>query len=227
MAVLCRPHRLLFLLNPRTAGSAVARTLVDELDGEWLPAEDIVDEQGRVVFQAKHNTVPDLLGWDVLQPADLDGLTVFTTVRNPFDSMVSLYLKLRERYRQYLDDPGSWLYLNPRMVEMVRYCQDHGFGQWVRRYYWRSALATLLKGARHSINERYLEHTTHVMRFEHLQEDFDQVLRDAGVDRRVEIARFNPTENKTRGYRDYYDPVARWIIATTFRDDIRRFNATF
>ena len=43
MAIICRKYKLLFIMTPRTACTAIGELLCDHYDGEFLPGEDILD----------------------------------------------------------------------------------------------------------------------------------------------------------------------------------------
>src|SRR5689334_20628322 len=85
MAVICREHKLLFIMTPRTACTAVADLLLTHYGGEYLPAHDVLDSRGRISLQKKHSTLSDLLTNGLLTMKDADGLLKFAAVRNPFD----------------------------------------------------------------------------------------------------------------------------------------------
>lgn len=226
MAVISRQYGLLFLLNPRTAGSAVARYMIDELGGEWLPGEDEFDNDGRMVFQRKHNTLRQLLDRGHLEPGDARRLFKFTTVRNPFDSLVSLYTKRKYRYREWMEQGEPWVFMNPGLTEDIAYCQQHGFNAWVRRHYWKPALGSLL-GKSYTVNEDYPEGMDFVMRFEFLQEDFAGVMRRNGVpgDRRIPLD--NPTNERRMHYREAYDGVTRRMVARAFQTDLATYGYSY
>jgi hypothetical protein len=71
----------------------------------------------------------------------------------------------------------------------------------------------------------FLRGADHVLRFEHLQDDFDVVLGELGLPA-TEIPTWNVTEAKG-GYRDYYDDATRDVVGHVFAPDLRRFGYRF
>ena len=91
MAIICRQHGLLFIMTPRTACTAVGDLLCTHYGGEFIPSEDILDSHGFIAVQKKHSTLPELIKHKVLAPKEAKSLLKIAAVRNPFDSLVSLY----------------------------------------------------------------------------------------------------------------------------------------
>ena len=121
LAIICRKHGLLFIQAPRTGCTAIARLLMDRFQGEQLPAEDILDDNGHIVVPKKHCTVPQLLSQGLIPANYRASLLTFTSVRNPYDSLVSLYVKKSNKYVAYLADHTSWVYRIPGYVEDLEF----------------------------------------------------------------------------------------------------------
>ena len=61
MAIISRRHGYLFLMAPRTGCTAIGeRVLIPHFDGEYLPAEDVLADDGSIVAAKKHSTLEDL-----------------------------------------------------------------------------------------------------------------------------------------------------------------------
>lgn len=241
MAIISRERGYLFLMAPRTGCTAIGeRVLIADLDGAYLPAADVLDAQGNVVAAKKHSTLADLRRAALVTDAEAQSLVVFTAVRNPFDSLVSQYVKMRTSYAHLLHDPTSFVQRDPAYRESMEQAQQMRFDEWVaarytrrdpkqiaRRSTWRSPWTWLRRGwvgPRH-MYDGFLRGAHHVMRFEHLQEDFDVVLGVLGLPPRS-IPTWNVTEAKG-DYRDYYDDKTRELVAHVFAPDLRRFGYTF
>ena len=241
MAIISRRHRYLFLMAPRTGCTAIGeRVLIAELDGEYLPPDDVVAPDGTAIAPKKHSTLAHLHRAGLLEPADLNSLFVFTTVRNPFDSLVSQYVKMRTSYAPLLDDPDSFVQRDPGYRAAMVNAADMSFAQWVRAQYvgrhvhqlrqrstWHAPIPWLARGwagPRHMYGG-FLEGAHQVMRFERLQRDFDLALAHLGLPPH-EIPPWNVTEAKTN-YRDYYDDDARALVAHVFAPDLQRFGYSF
>lgn len=233
MPVISRRRGYLFLMAPRTACTAIGEAvLIPRLDGEYLPATDVLDDAGKLVVRHKHGSLADLVHHGLLGGEEAESLFKFTTVRNPFDSLVTLYVTMRTRYRDELDDPGSFVRRRPGMPGRIRMAEEHPFDEWVERKFHvggpRGAVRRALSLAprpRH-MYEAYIDGADFVMRFERLQEDFNEVLRRLGVPGPIEIPKWNVTEGKDH-YRAYYTPRAQRIVEKAFAPDLERFDYAF
>src|SRR5438552_18142637 len=137
MAIICRKYNLLFIMTPRTACTAIGELLCEHYDGEFLPAEDILNSDGLISVQKKHSTLSELIGHKLLTAAEAKSLLKVAAVRNPFDSLVSLYLKQRFKYDSLLEDSQSWVKRIPGYADSMHYAKTHSFNQWVLKISYR------------------------------------------------------------------------------------------
>ena len=72
MAVISKKHNLLFVLNPRTASTALGALLTQNYEGEYIPREDILDDQGMILLQRKHSTISELISNSFLSEEERD-----------------------------------------------------------------------------------------------------------------------------------------------------------
>lgn len=228
MAIIVPEHRLLFILTPRTASSAVGKVLRRELGGHWLPREHIRNRRGKVVVRTKHSTVRDLVSHGVISGPEMAELTVFTCVRNPFDRLVSVYHKRRDEWSEYADDPESWVHFNGRRgMRDLHIANERSFTEWIEHRYGGNPVRRMaMRVAPLSMYRRFVADTDVVMRFERLQDDFDRVLASVGLDP-IEVPVFNRTETRPVGYRDFYDDRSRTLVEHTFRWDLETFDYAF
>src|SRR5262245_44749768 len=98
MAILWRARRLLFLMAPRRGCSTVGAVLREQLDGEFLPETDGYRDD-KLEVPHKHSTLEQLTRNGLVSPELRREVLVFSGVRNPFDSLVSLYVKNRTTYQ--------------------------------------------------------------------------------------------------------------------------------
>src|ERR671925_145410 len=121
MPILSTKHSYLFLMAPATACTAVGEgVLIPSLDGSYFPAHSVVDDAGGIVLRSKHATVSDLKRSGLLSDGQADTLFKFTTVRNPFDALVTRYVRLRTVWRRELSDPDARIHRLPGMAERIR-----------------------------------------------------------------------------------------------------------
>jgi hypothetical protein len=227
MAILSRPHKLLFIMTPRTGCSAIGQALVNSLDGEYLPAEDVLDDRGRFRVQRKHCTLGQLLEHGLLTNEERRSLFVVAAVRNPFDSLVSLYSKLTGKYQPNLQNPDSWVFKVNGYVEEMEYCRSHSFPEWVEWRYGTSFRDRLLGRGRRTLNSRFADGADFIMRFERLQQDFDQALAQIRVEPPIEVPVINTTPGRERDYRRYYTPRARRTVEYALGPELARFGYEF
>ena len=215
MAIICRDQKLLFIMAPHTGCTAVGTALRDDLGGVFLPADDIKDGDGDVLVARKHSQLGDLVAGGVLSAEDRSGLTVATSVRNPFDALVSHYLKVNQR-----------LEADPKRREGATIAAK-SFEGWLR-FRFRPGLWLRIRGRQADQVIRWTEGADVVMRHERLQQDFDQLMVRVGVDRQVVIPEVNVTGiRKTRDYRDYYTPEARALVEELYAADLAEFGYRF
>ena len=228
MAVICPEQRLLFIMAPRTGCTAVAEVLRAELNGSDIPAPGDPAAR-RAGVPAKHATLGQLLAIGAVSRQQRAGLFVFSAVRNPYDSIVSLYVKQASGYRGLEGYGDDFIERSAQRRQSVRSAQRHSFEEWLVDNYEKSLrrrLSRRLRSLRGGGN-KWLEGVDFVMRYERLQEDFDEALARAGVDQRLRIPRVNMTPGRERDYRVYYTDRARQIVEDWYKRELLRFGYTF
>jgi len=223
MAVLCRELGLLFVLNPATGSTAVGELLCARFGGVWLPAED------GPALRRKHSTLRELLDAGLLGGDERARLCVATTVRNPYDRLVSIHAKRRGVTPLQLADPAYWMNRDGEVEKLaeVRWIQSHDFAAWIRRRFLRNWLPRLVRGRSPSAYDRFVDGADVVLRHERLQDDFDALIRRLGGEP-APIPRRNVS--RARGDRDYrgaYDRVSRALVRIGQRADLERFDYSF
>lgn len=225
MAILCRDHKLLFIMTPRTACTAIGELLLERLGGEYVPREDLQGERG-IVVSRKHATLHQLLAHGWLSEEERRRLLVFTCVRNPFDSLVSLYVKKAVTYQPLLSDPTAFIHQVPGYVADMKWCRLHSFDEWIVKRYAPSVFDRLLGRNRRPMFHRFTDGVDVVMRFERLQRDFDAVLTRVGLPP-IRIPTINETPEREHDYRRYYTPRSRRIVEYVCRDDCEQYGYRF
>lgn len=221
-------------MAPGTGSTAVGEhVLIPALDGAMFPERSILDERGMTVVDPKHGTLRDLLHHGLLSPDEAASLFKFSTVRNPFDVLVTEYVRLRTIWKDASRDPDSFVDRVPDMRRRISVaCETDTFAEWVERSFRVTGRAWLhrpferYRRPRH-YHRQYIKGVDFVMRFERLQDDFGEVLRRLGVSRRIEIPRVAVTQAREADYRSYYTPKARGIVEHVFARDLERFGYSF
>jgi hypothetical protein len=223
VAIVSHPHKFLFVMSPRTGCTAIGALLVKSLGAEYLPREDLLDQRGRFVVQRKHCTLQQLLANGILTADQRRSLFTFGAIRNPFDSLVSLYTKMAVAYQPSVQDPNSWVHKVKGYVEDMEYCRTHTFAEWIHKRYAIGVWDRLRGKGRRMLGAPYVDGVDFVIRFERLQDDFDEALRQAGVAHSLTIARINVTPERDRDYRRYYTPSARRLVEYALERELTRF----
>jgi hypothetical protein len=188
------------------------------LDGQWLPEENLLRPNGKLLVEFKHSTVDQLLRHNLLTRDEVASLLVTTTIRNPFDYWVSDWVRHR-RWAPLLDDPTSWVHGQAAAQRRIRAAVELDFLGYTRRFLGGQRKPRHLSG-------RFVRHARYVMRFERLDEDFAALLRVLELPP-VELMRTNVSPERDRDYRSYYNPATRRLVARAFGPDLRVFGYRF
>jgi hypothetical protein len=228
LAIICRDHRLLFIMAPRTGCTAIGELLISELGGEYVPAQNVTDADGHVIVRQKHSTLGELMSNGLITQEERGRLFVFSAVRNPFDSLVSLYVKQSSVDQPLLDDPESWVNRSGRRRASFNFARDHTFEEWITHRF-RPSLSARIKRLPfgRSVRDRWTEGVDFVMRFERLQDDLNEALRRAGVERQLSIPAVNVTPGRDRDYRTYYSDHSRSLVERHFKRQLDQFGYAF
>lgn len=258
MAVYSDTYKYIFFANPNTASKAIAKTLKEELDGKRMPSGEVVVGD-KVVVRAHHSTYSQLVAHKLMTEEHLQRLFKFTAVRNPYDQMVSRYVKYCARYN---NDPTKYPWLWPERLAHIARQQagetkvkgkKKGEGEgdepmpqpikpgpglnelqadylnWLRLMDPKYAKVSKVDNGPLD----FLNHADYVIRFESLQEGFQEVLKRIGVEKPVEIVEFNVTAareaapKKKRSYHDFYVEDSKAIVERMFAPMFERFGYKF
>jgi hypothetical protein len=219
MAILCPDYNLLFIMNPRTGCTASAELLINDYGGEYIPKEDILNDNDKVKIQSKHTTVNELIQTGLIEKSDMDNLLKFTSVRNPFDSLVSLWTKKKYKYADKLNDSNSIVNRLQDWDEDMLYIQEHTFSEWIIEFFSNRNFPT--------INAKHVSGVNRWLKFENLQDDFNDLIKSANIQKDSHIPMLNKTKDRTRNYRSYYTPVARKVVEEKFKIELMIFNYEF
>jgi hypothetical protein len=227
MAIICRKYNLLFIMTPRTACTAVGELLCQRFAGEFIPADNILDSRGRILVDKKHSTLADLIKHRILTTEEAKSLLKVAAVRNPFDSLVSLYFKQRSKYQSLLGDTNSWVNRLPGYAKSMRYARTHPFNRWVLRVSYKKLIKRLL-GLHPSM---FVDHTRGVdvvIRYESIEADLSEVFRKAGMGCKADIPVVNRTDERTnRDYRSCYSRLAELAVTLAYSRDLEMYGYRF
>lgn len=215
MTVICKKIKTLFSLNPRTASTSVSQCLIDNYQGEMLLHDDLF--ANNIFLSRKYLTFDQIKKFKLF--FEIDIFTKITTVRNPFDSIVSSFLN-RIKYLDQLNDPNTFIQkiklYSQGEIEVLR---KNNFNDWILFKYGNIKKPFLTQ------NENYSKHADVILKFENLQKDFDKFCDDRKIPK-FEIPRLNVSDNK-KSYKTYYNFISKKIISFVFEQDLKNFHYTF
>jgi hypothetical protein len=227
MAIICRKYNLLFIMTPRTACTAIGELLCERFGGEFIPADDILDSRGRTLVDKKHSTLSDLIRHGILSSGEANSLLKVAAVRNPFDSLVSLYFKQRSKYQPLLGNPASWVNRVPGYAKNMRYAEAHSFNRWVLRISYRKFIKRLF-GLRPSMFADHTRGVDVVMRYESIVRDLSEVFGRLGMASKAELPVVNRTDERPNGeYRSYYSPFTKLAVTLAYSGDLKMYGYRF
>ena len=176
-------HRYLFIEIPNTACTSMKRLLTEHYE-----AEPVLH---------KHATYTEFRR--IASPEERQYF-VFAGIRNPLDSCVTQYMKLKNNHHGRFTDQkrlGTWS-LTRRIQAKYNFVQRENadFPMYFRAYVNRVYNNFYLTG-----HEKF----DYVIRFESLQEDLGEVRRRIGMPTTAELPHVNPTSGK-RHFLEYYTP---------------------
>jgi len=181
--IISHKYKYLFIEIPLTASWAIRKELCECYEGEPI--------------LHKHAAYIEYLR---TAPLDRQDYFVFATVRNPLDCLVSRYIK-----DTYPRDPESAGDVIEKLIadypDLNRYKDvrenNLNFVQYFKKYNKRpySAMIDLSKNR-----------LNYVIRYEKLQDDFSEVLKNLHIEQVRTIPIVNKTKGKGKVYLDYYEP---------------------
>ena len=214
-------------MTPRTACTAIGDLLCTHYGGEFVPAEDILDPAGFITVQKKHSTLSELIKYKMLTPEEAKSLLKIAAVRNPFDSLVSLYFKQRFKYQPLLSDSSSWVNRTIGYAGHMRYAQSHSFNEWVFKVSYRKLIKRLLR-IRASMFTDYTTGMDVILRYETIEKDLKETFSRAGIPWKADIPRVNRTNERAAGdYRSLYSRIAALTVRFVYAHDLETYGYDF
>jgi hypothetical protein len=230
VAVYSAQYKYIFFANPQTASKAIAKTLRDKAGGVRMPERELT-RNGRAVAQVHHTTYAQIIEAGLLTERQLAELHKVTCIRNPFDQLVSKFLKYCERMG---NDPAKYPWLQGQAEPLPENSFPHWL-HWLGKRY--EEMDKIAKGPMN-----FIEHADRVIRFEALQQGFDEFMRHIGITEPLSITEHNVTLARTDGaapqepqapkkkkkkYTEYYDDECIAIVQRIYAPIIERFDYRF
>ena len=255
MALICRERKLLFIMVPGTGCSSIGKFLKEQFGGEFIPQERLCKDGKRMV-DPKHNSIRELVKYGYLSRVELQLYLKFATIRNPFDRLATTYqrliggwtdnwLKREEAKLDYNISKDEKIYiqqLTKTKRQTIEWAKRIGFEKWLEYQLGlhkknKFDVATRIKEKVKSLIIPYyfprvyplISGVDEVIRYEHLEEDFNTLIKNAGIIGRhdwVSIPNTNPTPGK-KTYQEYFTPEARALVEKYWGKELAVFGYSF
>ena len=202
-----REHKFIFIHCNRTGGTSVEYFFTHETETackHWFPTQ-----------------------WKESFPEEWKTYFKFTTVRNPWDKVLSQWAIDKKWWGNVLPDGHPELRgrgYQKEFKEFVKYGQPLGFP--LRPQLWYLSEPNCVE-YEDIIN--YVEtNINYIMRFENLQEDFASVCGRFGIeDPQLPVKYHSKEVRKKIPYQEFYDQETRDIVGRIYNIDIKYFGYTF
>jgi hypothetical protein len=205
--IISHRFRYLFVEVPRTGSTAISAELRELYDGHGI--------------LRKHASYRDFLR----VASDTErGYFTFSTVRNPLDTAVTRYVRLKDDVEQLYSDPRKVAMRNSLSARLERRIHrwvqrtDADFERFLRRWY------VLPYDTWTTLDHRRMDA---VLRFESLVTDFDATLRQVGIAPIRELPAKNITPGRDRNWESYYTPGAIRRAVWIFGPYLQRWGYAF
>lgn len=182
--IISHEHRYVFIEVPQT--------------GSWAIRDELCSYYSGTPILHKHAAYFEFRS---IATHDEKSYFAFATVRNPLDTVVSRYCKLKTDHKQVFSDSGSTGALisdfsDRKKFEFIRNT-DASFEAFFATYHKRSFsdMVDLSSGD-----------LDFVIRFENLQQDFAEILRRLKIEQVRPVPVTNKTEGKRADWESYYTP---------------------
>lgn len=213
--ILSRGRSYLFLHIPKTGGTSMALALENRAMKDDIMLGDTPKarkRRRRLSGQKargrlwKHSTLADLDG--LISREDIDGLFLFTLVRNPWDRMVSYYHWLRD---QGFDHPAV---ARAKALSFSDFLHDPAVAASIRANPY----------GHYVTDAQGIERAATFIRLEALERDCAPLWQHLGF--RLDLPQTNISE-RNRDYRAYYGDDDARAVAELCAEDIARFGYSF
>jgi len=205
----------LFIHIPKTGGNSIQNLLIKYSEDEiFIPFKH---QDGIQRFNVKssinpilrkHSTISDYKKY--LSSTVYDNLYKFTTVRNPWDRIVSFYFSPHKAIDEF--DRNEFIKIISQVKPIFYYTHELSLIDKLK-----NSIGLLDQTNSQSAIDFYL-------RFENLQYDFDLVCKKIGVETQ-QLPKVN--SSKRKHYSEYYDNHLKDMVFKKFKEEINLFNYQF
>lgn len=198
-------HKFIFVHINKCAGTSIKKTLLKYQEHNF-------DIDGRV--DGISRPLRGHVRLEMYPQNKIDNYFTFAFVRNPWERLVSQY---------FFNGPGTG---RVRMFPKIDSEKEISFKEYIMKYFNNDVQISIGQPPQMlpwltDSNGRFIDF---VGRFENLQNDFNIVCNNIGIDRE-KLPHIQKTNH--HHYTDYYDDESREVVAEKFKGDIEYFKYKF
>ena len=208
--IISHKHKYLFIAVPRTGSNTISAELCEIYDGE-----PILDYHSNYLEFARQCSEEER------------NYFVFCGVRNPMDDAASLYMKIMTDHEKAYSDEKLRLdnggYMSKRRIRIYQHLKnvDSSFAVFLHKYFdFRNFPYT-------SNSDINAEACNAIIRFEHLEKDFESILNKIGLEKKRPLPRKNPTRAKKDFLSYYADNQTQNLAVRTFGPAMEEWGYSF
>jgi hypothetical protein len=219
MAIYSSRYNYLFTPGPQTGAQAITRVLLEQLEGEQMPPDDL-ERRGKIIAKKQGTTYKMIKLAELLSQDELDEAFKFSIVRNPFDLMAARYLK---RAAEGAKPKGRKPEKGGAQSPASRAAAD-AFGAWLKEVHAeRLASGTPARG-----QLPFLEKADFVIRYEAMAVGFDSVLQKLKVTQPIALF---PEDGKgqpaSTDYAALYTPDSIELVKRLHASTLEQYGYSF
>lgn len=210
-------NKFLFIHVPKTGGNSIQNILHNYSEDEIVTLAKHQDRIERFEVRnsqyniTKHSTLSHYKS--ILDTKTYNSLFKFATIRNPWDMMISFYFSPHRSVSEW--DRNNFIALVDRMPTLRNYVCEMSF---LEKALARTGVKTNIANRKLGMDIDFL------IRFEHLDEDFELVCKKIGIP----YSHLPKRNSSTRShYSTYYDEELKEIVRKKFKEEIVIGNYTF
>ncbi|MCP3932312.1 MAG: sulfotransferase family 2 domain-containing protein [Bacteroidetes bacterium] len=194
-------NKYVFLETPRTGSTAIAQELCELYGGKRM-----VRKHANYYDFLKHATEAQ------------KEYFVFAGVRNPLDSVVSKFTKLKNNHKGTYTDPaflkknGGWV--TPGDVKRFTFTQNYGFSDYIKKFHKTPFMNTL--SVHHSVCD-------FIIKFESLNDDFENALTKLDMKPHRPLPLVNPTAKSPKTYIEFFSNSVQGESVNIFGPYMKEF----
>lgn len=232
--ILSHRHKFLFFKQMKSAGSSIELALTPFCGQDDIMSGSPYDNEVSQGYIERNNKLGYRQVWNQhTSPSEFfdsdtslyESYTKFTTIRNPYDAIVSYFW-----WSFYSPDSTLKNHILTPREEDNTFTLQNKFMTYLQTYASFSKVGNtemIIKWFASKYETFYPKGLDHVLRYEDLEMDFSMLCGRIGL-QPINLPKLKSNIRKSPySYNEYYNPVSYDIVTTCFKNTIEDFNYTF